>query len=256
MKWKSHLEIADAVSDQLDLPNHLRKILRQGSIQPDQEGDKTVIRDRRGIVLRRRMRHHRAARRFIKGLLWKARIAHLEGREEDAIWCLGRALHYVQDRSVRTGPFGWFHDRREAEIGRKPVPFEAVLLGERASASSPYFIDLCLRSLSPKRGTGSAIHQASMLSSAIAFAVLADPNPNRSRANELEGSQRRCSHLLLPLSLGTAMVAIIIGLSLEEALLVLASLPISLTALMLDSRMLALRDEIRWYVPAQESGSI
>ncbi|MDD1756923.1 MAG: hypothetical protein LUQ39_08835 [Methanomassiliicoccales archaeon] len=249
MKWKSHLEIASALSDQLGLPNELRNALRQGSIQPDREGDKVMIRDGRGLLHRRRMRHHRATRRFIKGMLWKARVAHLEGREADAMWCLGRALHYIQDRSLAVGPFGWFHDQREGEIGRETASLEAIQLGEMAAVASPLFVELCLRSLSPKRRTSSAMHQACMLSSAMAFAVLSDPKPDRRRVMELERSERRHAHLLLPFSLGAAMFVIMVGFTLDEPLIVLFSLPLSAIALMLDSRLLALRSEVRWSVP-------
>jgi len=171
MKWKSHLEIADAVSCQLGLPEGLRRVLREGSIQPDREGDKVVVKE--GVLLRRhRVRHHRASKRFIRSLLTTARTAHLEGREEDAIWCLGRALHYIQDGSVAVGPLGWFHDRRESEIAvEHPFP-SAIRLGEGVATPSPIFIDLCLRLLSPKRRSDAAMHQACMLSSALAFSVL------------------------------------------------------------------------------------
>jgi len=146
MKWKSHLEIADAVSYQLGLPEGLSRVLREGSIQPDREGDKVVVKE--GVLLRRRrVRHHRASKRFIRSLLTTARMAHLEGREEDAIWCLGRALHYIQDGSVAVGPLGWFHDRRESEIAvEHPFP-SAIRLGEDVANPSPIFIDLCLRLL-------------------------------------------------------------------------------------------------------------
>jgi hypothetical protein len=252
MKWKNHLEIADAVSDQLGLPNELKNALRQGSIQPDREGDKVIIRDVRGLLHRRRMRHHRATKRFIRDMLWKARIAHLEDREEDAMWCLGRALHYIQDRSLSVGPFGWFHDKREGEIGRKTVFLEAIQLGEKAAAPSPIFVDLCLRSLSPKRGTSAAMYQACIFSSAMAFAVLADPNTDSRRIMELENSKRRYAHLFLPISVGAAMLMILMGFSLNEPLLLLSSLPLAAMALMLDSRFLSLRSEVRWSVPSRE----
>ncbi len=251
MKWKNHWEIANAVGDQLDLPLEFTEILRQGSIQPDREGDKVVEIDSRSLLRRRRVRHHRAAKRFIRRLLWKARSAYLEGREEDALWCLGRALHYVQDRSVAVGPFGWFHDEREAEMGRRHVFPDAILLGEKAAAPSPLFVDLCLRTLSPRRSTSSAMHQACMLSSALSFAVLSDPVPSRRLALEIELSERRHWRVFLPLAIGTAGMAFAVGLWLGQPILVLSSIPLAAMILMLDTKRRMLRKEAEWFIPTR-----
>jgi hypothetical protein len=89
-----------------------------------------------------------------------------------------------------------------------------------------------------------------MLSSAMAFAVLSDPKPDRRRAMELERREGMHAHLLPPLSLGAAMFVIMVGFTLDEPLMVLFSLPLSAIALILDSRLLALRSEVRWSVPS------
>ena len=257
MKWKSHLEIANAVAERLDLPKEMSEVLRQGSIQPDREGDKVITRDGRMLLRRRRVRHHRASKRFIKGLLWKARTAYLEGREEDAMWCLGRALHYVQDMSVAAGPFHWFHDAREAEIGLRRVPPNAVRIGEEAAVSSPLFIDLCLRSLSCKKGSFSAMNQASMISTALAFAVLLDPHPSRDLAVQVKLSERRHRLVFVPLAIGAASVLASVGIWLGQPVLVASSIPTAIVILSLDSKRRMLRREKEWFAPRGDpSGSI
>lgn len=257
MKWKNHLEIANAVADQLGLGPGLRGVLRQGSVQPDREGDRVVKLDWQALPYRKRVKHHRATRRFIKGLLWKARIAHLEGREEDAVWCLGRALHYVQDRSVAVGPFGWFHDEREAEIGHRHGFPDAILLGEKAAVPSPLFVDLCLRTLSPRRRTSSAMHQACMLSSALAFAVLSDPVPSRNLAMEIKLSERRHYRIFLPLAIGIAGIASAVGLWLGQPILIISSIPLVAMVITLDTKRRTLRKEAEWFIPMRaQSGSI
>lgn len=247
MKWKSHLEIADAISEQLDLAPEMREILRQGSIQPDREGDKVIERDSHMLLRRRWVRHHRGGKRFIRKLLWKARSAHLQGREEDALWCLGRALHYIQDRSVAVGPFSWFHDAREAEIGKRWVLPGAINIGGELAVPSPLFIDLCLRSLSPKRGASSALHQACMLSSALAFSVLFDPMPSGELVMELERSERRHRLIFLPLAIGMAGLMSSIGLWLGQPALIVSSIPLAAAILLLDSRNRMLRREVEWF---------
>jgi hypothetical protein len=257
MKWKSHLEIANAVAERLDLPKEMSEVLRQGSIQPDREGDKVITRDGRMLLRRRRVRHHRATKRFIRGLLWKARTAYLEGREEDAMWCLGRALHYVQDRSVAVGPFHWFHDAREAEIGLRRVPPDAVRIGEEAAVPSPLFIDLCLRSLSPKKDSSPAMSQASMISTALAFAVLLDPYPNRELAVQIKMSESRHRMVFIPSAIGAAAFLASVGIWLGQPVLVASSLPTAVVILSLDSKRRMLRREKEWFAPRKApSGSI
>ncbi len=248
MKWKSHVEIANAVADQLGLPPELKEILRQGSIQPDREGDKVIVRDHRMLLRRRRVRHHRPSKRFIRGLLWKARTAYIEGREEDAVWCLGRALHYVQDRSVATGPLHLFHDAREAKLGQVHFQPNAIRLGAEASVPSPIFIDLCLQQLTPKRSAIAAMHQACMLSSALANTVLSGSSPGKGLIVELKRAEGMRWPTLLALMSVLALAVSSTGIWLGQPLFVAASLPLASLILIQTSRLHGLRAEARWFV--------
>src|SRR5512135_194074 len=106
MKWQNHLEIADAVAEALALPPGLKEILRQASIEPDKHGERLVRFDGKGEPHLRWMRHHRPEAQVIESLARKGRIAFLEGRDDDAVWCLGKALHFLQDDCVSTGLLG------------------------------------------------------------------------------------------------------------------------------------------------------
>jgi hypothetical protein len=247
MKWKNHMEIAEAVGCQLNLPSELKEVLRQGSIQPDREGDKVIERGHHLLLSRHRVRHHRPSKFFIRRLLWKARKAYIEGREEDALWCLGRALHYVHDRSVATGPFGWFHDEREAEIGQIHIFPNAIQLGIEASTPSPLFVDLCLHTLSPKKRTRAAMHQACMLSSALAFAVLSDPNPSKRLSKEVETSERRHWRVYLPAAMTIGLITSSLGFWLGQPMLVVSSIPLAILTLMLDTKRNMYRKEAQWF---------
>jgi hypothetical protein len=247
MKWKNHIEIADAVGSQLDLPMDLKEVLRQGSIQPDCEGDKVIVRDHKSLLHRQRVRHHRPSKRFIRRLLCKARCAHLEGRDEDALWCLGRALHYVQDGSVAVGPFGCLHDRREVEIGHSHIHPSAIQLGAEVAAPSPFFIDLCLRALCPKKQPVAAMHQACMLSSALAVAVLSNPTPSRKLTKEIDMSERRHWRVHLPIAMVVAAATSLVGIWSVNPLLVASSLPLAILVLMLDTKRQMLKREAKWF---------
>lgn len=247
MKWKNHLQIANLVADELSLPRELREVLRQGVIQPDKEGDKVVRFDRQGLPYRQRVRHHKVRWRFIMSLVWKARLAHLEGREEDAVWCLGRAMHYVQDRSVAIGPFGILHDRREAEIGRRKASPESVEVGAIAAAPSPIFVEMCLRTLAPRRSPHAALHQACALSSAMANAVLSDPTPGPMFQHDLLRLQRRHRRLFFPAALLAGAIPLALAPLLGDPYIAVLSLPLAVGVLMSD---LAYRDgkkSARWF---------
>ncbi|MCU0861663.1 MAG: hypothetical protein MUE65_05025 [Methanomassiliicoccales archaeon] len=207
MKWRNHVDIASSVARELSLPPELRGVLKAGVLQPDREGDKVVRLDRNALPYRQRIRHHHPRRRFIMGLLWKARAAHLEGREEDAVWCLGRALHYVQDGSVAVGPFHIFHDRREEELGRRKAAPRAIHLGGEYALPSPMFVSMCLRSLTPKRRTRDSMFQACLLSSALSSAVLSPPWPSEALVAETRRAERRHRLVFLPLAVGAAITA-------------------------------------------------
>lgn len=197
MKWKSHVEIARAIGDSMGLAPELTACLAEGSVQPDREADKIIRIDRRRSLYRARMRHHRADRRFVMNLVWRSRKAHLEGREEDALWCLGRALHYVQDLCVSVGPFHWFHDAREEDIAGCGVRSEAVEAGISASASSPHFVWGCLRSLRPGRHPAAVLYVAAMYSATISAAVLGESRPSAALLRELRRARRRYRFLIV-----------------------------------------------------------
>lgn len=250
MKWRNHVDIAGSVAQELSLPPELRGVLRAGVLQPDREGDKAVRLDRNALPHRQRIRHHHPRRRFIMGLLWKARAAHLEGREGDAVWCLGRALHYVQDGSVAVGPFHIFHDRREEELGRgKPVP-RAIHLGEECALPSPMFVSMCLRSLRPKRRARDSMFQACLLSSALSSAVLSSPWPSEALLAEGRRAERRHRLVFLPSAVGAGLLAATgLLLSGQPVLLPLAAL-LAVGVLRSDLAYHHYLRELRWFARA------
>jgi hypothetical protein len=254
MRWKNHVDIASAVAERLALSPELRKVLKQGVLQPDWEGDKVLRLDRNALPYRKRVRHHRARKRFIRGLLWKARLAHLEGREEDAVWCLGRALHYVQDGSVAVGPFHIFHDGREAELGRRKVMPQAMRLGEECALPSPLFVDLCLRSLAPKRSAKASMYQACLLSSALSCAVLSPPASSLRLAIDTRKAAGRHRAVFIPLAVIAGLSSALLLLQLDTPLLVPISALLAYLILRSDRTYYHLRCESRWFVPTQPQG--
>ena len=246
MKWKNHMEIARAVAQALTLSPVLASILVEGSVQPDKEADKIIRVNREKTLYRARMAHHRADRRFIMNLIWKARRDRLEGRDEDAVWCLGRALHYVEDLCVATAPFGMSHDSREEAIGRHRVNENAIMGGIRNSLNSPHFVWRCLLSLRSKRDPEDALFQAAMYAAAISASVLGPVRPPRHLMHEIRGA--KLAHWLIFLPLASALAAIFVYLAFTlQPLLVLAAPLLFLMTLLADRRYAYLRKEARWF---------
>ena len=109
--------------------------------------------------------------------IWKARKAYLEGDLEEASRDMGRALHYIQDRSVAKGWRGRAHDRREAAVAARPVPVRAIAIGMDGAVSSPWFVRDCVQATKERSEPDRIIFQASMMSAAVAKAIVSDPDP-------------------------------------------------------------------------------
>ncbi len=177
MKWRNHLDIADAVADALSLSPDQTEILRQASIEPDKHGERVLRFDRKGEPYLRWIRHHRPEAEVIEALAWKGRRAFLAGREDDAIWCVGKALHFLQDQCVSVGPLGLGHDGSELAISDHRVSREAVLSGVRGAKVSAHFMRECVRSVRPSRDPVAALNRAGLFSGALAASVLRGSDP-------------------------------------------------------------------------------
>ncbi|MEM0449059.1 MAG: hypothetical protein QW520_04490 [Methanomassiliicoccales archaeon] len=247
MKWRNHFEIAMAIAEELQLPPRLKNILKLAIIQPDREAEKVLRLNINFLPHRKRVRHHRPSRRFLRHLIWKAREAFLQGREEDAVWCLGRALHYIHDGSVAAGPLYVFHHRREKALEKRRVDFRAVRIGAERSLPSPLFVDMCLRLMKPRRDPKASMYQACMLSSAISHAVLAWPCPQLGLRYELKQAEKRHKKLILPLAYVSSFTSSFCLLILGQVQLLPLTALLALGILRLDSSYYFYQREAQWF---------
>jgi len=247
MKWKNHKDMARGIAKELDLPPHLAEVLIEGSIQPDKNGDLLVRHDRNWIPHRSRMRHHRPDRRYIMILIWKARRALLESREEDAIWCLGRAIHYIQDLNVARGIFGLAHDSKESDIGEYEVAESVFREGIRNAVSSPRYVWKCLKAIKPISNPATALSQAAMYSATISAAVLGDTRPEATFEKDLARAKRIHWSRFAPLSFGMLVVLSAISFFIDQIWFVIPSFVLALLIFRLDLGYYAMREEAIWY---------
>ena len=144
---------------------------------------------------------------MIESLAWKGRRAFLERREDDAVWCVGKALHYLQDECVSTGLLGTKHDDREDAISDHRVSRDAVNSGVRGAEPSAHFMREVLRSIKPNRDPVKALDRAGLFSGALAASVLLEREPDRRILLEWQGTRRRFWTAVLPASVLVAVVA-------------------------------------------------
>ncbi len=246
MKWSSHTEIARCIAEALELPEGLRELMAEASIDPDRNPIH-VTRSTRDGTESRRVRHHDPGASELMKLLWKARRARLEGRDEDAVWALGRALHYIQDAHVSTGPFMLWHDRREAEIGRLQVDPDLAMLGVSSAIPSPHFVTACLRSVGPIRDSRQALDRATMFSASIAAATLEDPSPSPSLVARWRREGRRHNYIVLPLAVAAPLALASLSFALGAPQASVIGIPVFVAALGLDSSFYFDREEAKWF---------
>ena len=246
MKWRNHVDVTTQVADALGLSEHLTRILVEASLDPDRNAAKSASREKGGTRLRR-IPHHSAGRREMMRLVWKARTAHLEGREEDAVWCLGRALHYVQDMHVRVGLAYWRHDRAEREIGHlhlNPLP---ACKGVRMSLSSPHFVWDCLGACRPRREPADALYFACLYSGAVAGAVLGDLRPEKASMRRWQSSKRRHWVLIVPAGVGMASAFVLLAFAGGSPHLSVLGPPAAALIIALDRRYYFDAEEAEWF---------
>jgi len=242
VKWKSHAAITRAVCRAVGLSEYHERIVIDGAIEPDRH----PVKARKGSGASKRVAHHGRSDRAIYILIWKARLAFVQGDEEHGCRNLGRALHYVQDKCVS---FGWSktsHDILEEEIGAINIPRNAIEEGIDHSICSPVFVSECVRSIHPKDDACSAMYEATLISAALAMAVI-DGTDATGLGHELKRAENVHRFVVMPL-VGTALIliagaAIMIG----DLVILLVAPPVIAVAAMSMRKYAAARNIASWY---------
>lgn len=243
VKWKSHRAITREVCAALGLEDSYCELMVAGAVEPDRHHE--VIKDQRGFY--RRVRHHGSPNSVIMMFVWKARMAFLEGDFEEASRDLGRALHYIQDRSVSKGWRGCSHDRREAAVAEVLVPVRAIEIGIEGAVSSPMFVRECILATKEQREPGRIVFQASMISAAVTKAVVSDPDPPIGLERTLARARWSYAFVAWPAALGMGLGIYFLSSSSGQWWAV-ALLPLSLLLPVLAwSRLRRLRSVALWY---------
>lgn len=186
LKWKNHTSIVKAISRELELPIVLEDVLVEGSIDPDRYPD--LMLSNRSNAQWRRVPHHSPTTSLIMDYVWRARRCMMEGEESVGMFNLGRALHYLQDRTVRFSTKRQ-HDRKERKIGDWEVDYQAIRSGVRDAVSSPRYVNRLVGGIKPTKQAGRVMRHACYDSAALAAAVIGTREVPKGLANRARRSR-------------------------------------------------------------------
>jgi hypothetical protein len=187
LKWKNHTSIARAISRELELPIILEDVLVEGSIDPDRYPD--LMKKDRSDYHWRRVPHHSPTTSLIMNYVWRARKCIVEGEESIGMFNLGRALHYLQDRTVGFSTRRQ-HDRKERQIGDWDVDPQSIRSGIRDAVSSPRYVNRLVRGIKPTKQAGRAMRHACYDSAAMVAAVIGTREVPKGLAKKARRSRR------------------------------------------------------------------
>lgn len=246
MKWKSHTAIARAIAEEMGLSRELEDELCEGSVDPDRRPDAAFKIARNGRTFIGRVPHHDPPTGTIMGHAWRSREAYLRGDDRAAARHLGRALHYVQDKSVSVGFMGWGHDPREEDIADLVPPRDAVRKGIDTAVCSPLFVRECVKAVRPRKDPRDAMYQATLFSAAIFASVFGPPDSEERFLDEYEKTRRgrRYRYAAGAAALGISIAA---ALLLVQPLLVVIGAAAALAAIRLDPGYYQLKEEAEWF---------
>lgn len=236
------MSIARSVAKGLRLTDEEEEMLVEGSIDPDRNPD-LILRDGGHHI--GKMPHHSPTTGVVMRYVWDARTNLLKDRRLEAMMGLGRALHYIQDRSVGFSSRRQ-HDRKEKKIGSEEVDLEAVDRGIRDAVSSPRYVRRTIKRVKPHKGSNKAMSKACYHSAAIAATVVGQLHSPENLAEKFRRSRRR--HLAMMFVSLSAFLVGTYGVVWLESLQYLALPIVGILVVMVDSAIYSRRkEEARWF---------
>lgn len=247
MKWKTHIAIAKAIARALRLQKDLEYTLSQGSIEPDKHPDNVWRLGRRGRAYKARAPHHNPDLGVIMKHIWNARLAYLRGDSVQAVTSLGKALHYIQDKTVSRGFFGLSHNSREEKVAHQTISQDTIEKGIKSAMCSPHYVNKTIRGIKPKKNPKAVVNQACVSSAAIAKAVLGDKTPSRELVAGFNSAKERHCKRTVPLAIGAFGLISIASVITQNVLYLLLGFFCGYIIQRLDVKYHYLKEEAKWF---------
>ena len=247
MRWRTHIAIARAISRSLDLPKDLEKALFEGSIEPDKYPDKVLRFGRRGRMYTAYVPHHEPDLGVVMKHIWSARISYLCGDNVQAMRSLGRALHYIQDKSVSKGFLSLSHNGREEDISLQTIPENVIKEGIRIAVCSPHYVKKVVRDIKPRKNLDEIMYQACIYSAAIAKAVVGGRKPSNELLNNFKSAKERYYRRTIPTAIGVFGVFLITSILTQNPLYTIFGVLAYYITQRLDLKYYSLKEEAKWF---------
>jgi len=248
VKWKTHRMIAKVIGDEFNFPPKLVRVLSRGSIDPDIHPDYTyrVYGYRRTKIRKTAISHHNVSTSLIMKYIWKSRDAWLKGDMEDALFNLGRALHYVQDKCVSKGFLGLFHDKIEKNLSEASLPKYSFSDIKKDAKSSPRFIKNVLNSLSPEKDAYKILEKAITTSILITASTLGSKEIPKELLEAYKNAKQKFTKRTKPISIGVGLISSILLFIYNPPLFPIGLL-LGYVIYWSDRNYHNLKEEARWY---------
>jgi hypothetical protein len=213
MKWEDHKRLIMAATRQHHVPLHTYKGLLDGVVYPDKINASLKNQGRH-----LESHHNPDADKIIK-LIWKARRYWLNGKENDAGFQLGGALHYIHDSLVSKGFLGCSHDSNEEEINKLNINNNSLLAGIADSRCDPFYAER-FAYYSSSNDPEKALEIASYATASLIKAVLNhQATPPELEAEYDYAKMRHTNYLKAALGAGSAIFFVAIFINFLQLIL-------------------------------------
>jgi len=240
--------IAKLIGREFSFPPKLVRVLSDGSIDPDIHPDYTYrVYGYRHVKVRRTAEsHHNASTSLIMKYVWKSRDAWLKGNVDGALFNLGRALHYVQDKCVSKGFLGLFHDRIERNLSEANLPEYPFNKVKRKAKASPHFVKNVLNSLRPEKDADKILEKAITTSILITAATLGSKEIPKELLEAYENAKQKFTKRTKPAAIGIGLISTIL-LLMFDPLFFPIGLILGYIIYWSDRNYHNLKEEAKWY---------
>ncbi len=165
---------------------------------------------------------------------------------EEALFNLGRALHYVQDKCVSKGFLGLFHDKIEKNLSETSLPKYSFSDIKKNAESSPHFIKSVLNSLSPEKDVYKILEKAITTSILITASTLGSKEIPKELLEAYKNAKQKFMKSIVPISIGVGLTSSIL-LFIYNPLLFPIGLLSGYMIYWSDRNYHNLKEEARWY---------
>jgi len=194
-----------------------------------------------------RVAHHNPDSGVIMKHIWNARLSYLRGDNIQTMKSLGRALHYIQDKSVSKGFLGLSHDTREENVSFQAISEDAIEKGIDIAICSPHYIKKVIKSVKPRKNIDEIMNQACMCSAAIAKAVIGERTPSNELVENFKSAKERYRKRTIPIAIGTFGIFLITSIIMQNFLYTIFGILAGYITQRLDFKYYHLKEEAKWF---------